>query len=117
MPDMALIFARVGLPRVDLVPGLTDVDGYHGGMTTPETSPEEYVEVPPSQAPRLVPWDENTTFLSPGGAVAGISAFADGATSPSRGRAARVFTRIVVAILLLSLIIGGVWRLGGGGVF
>jgi hypothetical protein len=85
-------------------------------MTNPETSPE-YKEVPPSQAPRLVPWDENTTFLSPGGAVTGISAFADSATSPSRGKAARVFTRIVVAVILISLILGGVWRFAGGGVF
>jgi hypothetical protein len=82
-------------------------------MTTPETSPE-YKEVPPSQAPRLVPWDENSTFLSPGGAVAGIAAFAEKATSPGRTRAARVFTRIVVALILISLLAGGVWRLGGG---
>lgn len=87
-------------------------------MTTPETSPE-YKEVPPSQAPRLVPWDENSTFLSPGGAVNGIAAFADSATSPGRGKAARVFIRIVVAVILLSLIAGTVWRMGAGqgGVF
>lgn len=87
-------------------------------MTTPENS-SEYKEVPPSQAPRLVPWDENSTFLSPGGAVAGISAFADGATSPTRSRASRVFTRIVVGLILLSLIVGGIWRIGvgDGGVF
>jgi hypothetical protein len=85
-------------------------------MTTPETSPE-YVEVPPSQAPRLVPWDEHSTFLSPGGAVAGISAFADSATSPSRSKASRVFTRIVVALILISLLAGGVWRVAGGGPF
>jgi hypothetical protein len=88
----------------------TSVDGYYGGMTTtPETSPE-YVEVPPSQAPRLVPWDENSSFLSPGGAVAGISAMAEAATSSGRSKAARLFTQIVVIVILISLIAGGVWR-------
>ncbi|HEX6683906.1 MAG TPA: hypothetical protein VF062_13975 [Candidatus Limnocylindrales bacterium] len=85
-------------------------------MTTPH-SPEdstEFREVPPSQAPKLVPWDENSSFLSPGGAVAGIAAFAASATSPGRSKAARVFIRIVVAIVLLSLLAGGVWQLGGG---
>ena len=80
-------------------------------MTTPETSPE-YEEVPPSQAPQLVPWNENSTFLSPGGAVAGISAFADQATSPSRSKGSRVFVRIVVVVLLVSLVLAGVWRGG-----
>jgi len=81
--------------------------------TTPENS-DEFVEVPPSQAPQLVPWNENTTFLSPGGAVAGIAAFAESATSPGRSRASRIFVRIVVTLILISLIIGGVWRFGGG---
>ncbi|HZM79009.1 MAG TPA: hypothetical protein VFC19_25040 [Candidatus Limnocylindrales bacterium] len=80
--------------------------------TTPEDS-ETFKEVPPSQAPQLVPWNENSSFLSPGGAVAGISAFADSATSPGRSRAARIFIRIVVAVILISLVAGGVWRLGG----
>lgn len=80
--------------------------------TTPENS-DDYVEIPPSQAPQLVPWNENSTFLSPGGAVAGISAFADSATSPGRSRASRIFVRIVVTLILISLIAGGVWRLGG----
>jgi len=61
-----------------------------------------------------VPWNENTTFLSPGGAVAGIAAFAESATSPGRSRASRIFVRIVVTLILISLIIGGVWRFGGG---
>jgi len=81
-------------------------------MTTPEGS-IPFEEVPPSQAPQLVPWTENSSFLSPGGAVAGISAFADSANSPGRSRAARVFIRIVVVLLLISLIAGGVWRMGG----
>jgi hypothetical protein len=81
------------------------------GMTTPETSPE-FEEVPPSRAPRLVPWDEHSTFLSPGGAVAGISAFADQATSPSRSKASRVFIRVVAAVLLISVVVGGIWRIG-----
>jgi hypothetical protein len=81
--------------------------------TTPEES-TEYVEVPPSQAPQLVPWNENSTFLSPGGAVAGISAFADSATSPSRSRASRIFIRIVVILVLISLFGASVWRFSGG---
>lgn len=72
-----------------------------------------YEEVPPSKAPQLVPWTENSSFLSPGGAVAGISAFADSATSPGRSRASKIFIRIVVSLVLLSLVIGGVWRIGG----
>lgn len=86
-------------------------------MTTPEspTAPEvpEFEEVPPSQAPQLVPWNENTTFLSPGGAVAGIAAFAASATSPGRSRGSKLFIRIVVAIVLVSLVLGSVWRIGG----
>jgi hypothetical protein len=78
-------------------------------MTAPQ-----FEEVPPSQAPQLVPWTEHASFLSPGGAVAGISAFADSATSPSRSTAKRVFIRIVVALLLISLVAGGIWRVGGG---
>jgi hypothetical protein len=86
-------------------------------MTTPESiTPEvpEFEAVPPSQAPQLVPWNENTTFLSPGGAVAGISAFAASATSPGRSRRSKLFIRIVVAIILISLVAGSVWRVGGG---
>lgn len=82
-------------------------------MTNPEGS-TPFKQVPPSQAPQLVPWTEDSSFLSPGGAVAGISAFADSATSPGRSRAARVFIRIVVALLLISLVAGGIWRLGAG---
>lgn len=81
-------------------------------MTTPQ-DPAEYREIPPSQAPRLVPWNENSSFLSPGGAVAGISAMAESATSPGRSRAAKVFIRTVIVIVLISLLLGGVWRLGG----
>jgi len=81
--------------------------------TTPENS-DDFVEVPPSQAPQLVPWNEHSTFLSPGGAVAGISAFADSATSSGRSRASRIFIRIVVTLILISLIVGGVWRFSGG---
>jgi hypothetical protein len=85
-------------------------------MTTPEsTTPEfsaEFKEVPPSQAPQLVPWNENTTFLSPGGAVAGIAAFAASATSPGRSRASKWFIRIVVTLVLISLVAGSVWRIG-----
>jgi hypothetical protein len=82
-------------------------------MATPDSS-TPYEEVPPSRAPQLVRWTESSSFLSPGGAVDGISAFADSATSPGRSRAARVFIRIVVALILISLIAGGVWRVGGG---
>lgn len=82
--------------------------------TTENSTPFEYEEVPPSRAPQLVPWTEDSSFLSPGGAVSGISAFADSATSPGRGKAAKVFIRIVVALLLISLLAGGVWRMGGG---
>lgn len=82
-----------------------------GGMTTHE-DPDVFEEVPPSQAPQLVPWTEHSTYLSPGGAVAGIAAFADSATSPSRGRAGRIFIRVVVTLILISLVAGGVWRLG-----
>ena len=46
--------------------------------------------------------------------MAGISAFAHSATSPGRSKAAKVFIRIVVVLILISLIAGGVWRLGGG---
>ncbi len=81
-------------------------------MTTPESS-TVYREVPPSEAPQLVPWTENSTFLSPGGAVAGIAAFADSATSPQRSKTAKVFIRVVVTIILISLIASGVWRIGG----
>jgi hypothetical protein len=87
--------------------------GYHGYMTAPESS-TPFKEVPPSQAPQLVPWTENSNYLSPGGVVAGISAFADSATSPGRSRAQTVFIRIVVTLILISLVIGGVWRLGSG---
>ena len=80
-------------------------------MTTPEDA-TEFREVPPSEAPQLVPWTEHSTFLSPGGAVAGIAAFAGSATSPSRSKASRVFIRVVVTLILISLIVGGVWRLG-----
>ncbi len=82
-------------------------------MTTQEGS-TPFKEVPPSQAPQLVPWTEDSSFLSPGGAVAGISAFADQATSPGRSTAARVFIRVVVVLILISLAAGSVWRLGGG---
>jgi len=82
-------------------------------MATPESS-TPFEEVPPSRAPQLVPWTEDSSFLSPGGAVAGISAFAHSATSPGRSKAAKVFIRIVVVLILISLIAGGVWRLGGG---
>ena len=78
-----------------------------------ETPEETYREVPPSQAPQLVPWNENSTFLSPGGAVAGIAAFAHSATSPGRSRGAKIFIRIVVAVVLVSLIAGSVWRFSG----
>jgi len=81
--------------------------------TTPEDS-EQFVEVPPSQAPQLVPWTENSTFLSPGGAVAGIAAFAQSATSPTRSKASRIFIRIVVSVILISLIASMIWRVGGG---
>lgn len=82
-------------------------------MTADESS-TQFKEVPPSQAPQLVPWTENSTFLSPGGAVAGIAAFADSATSPGRSRGQRIFIRVVVTLLLISLVAGGVWRLGNG---
>lgn len=82
-------------------------------MTTIPEQDATFEEVPPSQAPQLVPWHENSTFLSPGGAVAGIAAFADSATSPGRSKASKVFIRIVVTLILISLIAGGVWRLGG----
>jgi hypothetical protein len=84
-------------------------------MTTSE-DPTPYKEVPPSQAPQLVPWTEDSNFLSPGGAVAGIAAFAGSATSPGRGKAARIFIRIVVVLLLISLVAGGVWRFGTNGI-
>ena len=74
----------------------------------------KFEEVPPSRAPQLVPWTENSTFLSPGGAVAGISAFAESATSPGRSRGTKLFIRIVVTLLLVSLLAGSVWRIGGG---
>jgi hypothetical protein len=80
---------------------------------TVNDGPEEYREVPPSQAPQLVPWNENSTFLSPGGSVAGISAFADSATSPSRSRASRIFIRVVVLVILISLAGASIWRMGG----
>jgi hypothetical protein len=83
-------------------------------MTTNPEDSTEYVEVPPSQAPQLVPWNENTTFLSPGGAVAGIAAFAESATSPGRSRGSRIFTRIVVGLILISMVLGGIWRFGSG---
>ena len=83
-------------------------------MTTSPQEPETFEEVPPSQAPQLVPWTENSTFLSPGGAVAGIAAFAQSATSPTRSKGSRLFIRIVVAVILFSLIASTVWRFGGG---
>jgi hypothetical protein len=87
--------------------------GYHGYMTTQDDS-TPFQEVPPSQAPQLVPSTEDSNFLSPGGAVAGIAAFADSATSPRRSKAARVYIRIVVALILLSLVANAVWHMGGG---
>ena len=79
---------------------------------TPSPKPEEYEEIPPSQAPKLVPWTEDTNYLSPGGLVAGVSAFADGATSSYRSKATKIFVRVVVVVVLLSIIIAGVWRIG-----
>lgn len=89
------------------------IGGYHGYMTIQDSS-TPFQEVPPSQAPQLVPWTEDSSFLSPGGAVAGIAAFADSATSPRRSKAARVYIRIVVALILISLIASSVWSFGGG---
>lgn len=82
------------------------------GMTTPSRAPEEYEEIPPSQAPKLVPWTEDSNYLSPGGFVAGVSAFADGATSSYRSKASKIFVRAVVLVILLSIIVAGVWRVG-----
>lgn len=73
---------------------------------------EEYREVPPSEAPRLVPWTEDSTYLSPGGSVAGISAFAAAATT-GRSRASLIFIRVVVGVVLVSLLAASVWRMGG----
>jgi cobalamin biosynthesis Mg chelatase CobN len=61
-----------------------------------------------------VPWSEDSTYLSPGGSVAGISAFAAAATSPGRSKGFRIFVRIVVVIVLISLFGASVWRMGGG---
>jgi hypothetical protein len=84
-------------------------------MTLTDSS-DQYKQVPPSEAPQLVPWTEESSFLSPGGAVAGVSAFAESATSTTSGRSRGfvIFTRIVVAIIVVSMAAASVWRMGGG---
>ncbi|GIH05468.1 hypothetical protein Rhe02_35350 [Rhizocola hellebori] len=82
-------------------------------MTATDSS-DQYKEVPPSEAPKLVPWTEDSNYLSPGGFVAGVSAFADAATSSHRSRGAVIFTRIVVVVMLISVLAASVWRMGGG---
>ncbi len=81
-------------------------------MTVTDGS-DQYKQVPPSEAPQLVPWTEDATYLSPGGFVAGVSAFAESATSSHRSKGAILFTRIVVVLMLVSVIAATVWRMGG----
>lgn len=77
------------------------------------TSPERFEEIPPSQAPRLVPWTEDSNFLSPAGQIAGMSAFADGATSDYRSKGARIVIKIVVGILVMAIVLAGFWGIYG----
>jgi hypothetical protein len=81
-------------------------------MTVTDGS-DQYKQVPPSEAPQLVPWTEDSSYLSPGGSVAGISAFAASATSSHRSKGAQIFIRIVVVIMLVSVVAASVWRFAG----
>lgn len=89
------------------------VEFCHSGVMTVTDGQDQYKQVPPSQAPKLVPWSEDANYLSPGGYVEGISAFAESANSPSRSTGSKIFIRVVVGILLVSIIFASVWRLGG----
>lgn len=83
-------------------------------MTDPryaQQDAEHYEEIPPSQAPRLLPGNDDTSPLSPGGFVAGVSAFADGATSSHRSRGTQIFVKVVVVIMLVSVVLASVWQM------